>query len=73
MTNGEIRSEVVGTVWRIERSVGEHVEAGDVVLILESMKMEIPVEAPSPGTITKLLVEENASVDDGTPLFGIES
>ena len=60
----EIESEVTGTVWKIERAVGDAVEAGDVILILESMKMEIPVEAPVAGVIQALLVEPEAAVDE---------
>ena len=46
----EVLSEVTGTVWKVEMSVGDTVEEGDVIMILESMKMEIPIEAPESGT-----------------------
>ena len=65
MRRVEIESEVTGNVWKVETSVGDHVHAEDVLLILESMKMEIPVEATCAGTIAELLVkEEDAVVED---------
>ena len=59
---------MAGTVWKILKSVGDTVDYGDTVLILESMKMEISVEADSTGTIKKFLVGEGEVVDDGVPL-----
>jgi acetyl-CoA carboxylase biotin carboxyl carrier protein len=58
----EIESEVTGNVWKIEVSVGDKVEAETVIMILESMKMEIPVESPCSGTIKEILVREKESV-----------
>lgn len=63
-----VESPVVGTVWKIEVAVGETVAEGDAVLILESMKMEIPVEAEVAGTITEILVEEGEAVAEGDVL-----
>jgi len=60
---------MAGTVWKIVKAVGDTVDYGDTVAILESMKMEIPVEADSAGTIAKILVAEGDVVDDGVPLF----
>ena len=68
----EIRSEVTGNVWKIEVSVGDHVDAEDVLLILESMKMEIPVEAPSAGTLTEFLVAEGDAVEEDQVVAIIE-
>jgi len=51
-----VRSEIAGSVWKIEVSVGQSVAEGDVLIILESMKMEIPVEAPSAGVVQVLHV-----------------
>ena len=54
----KIRTEVAGTVWKIVAAKGASVAAGDTILIMESMKMEIPIEAPRAGTLTELLVAE---------------
>lgn len=67
-----IKSPMAGTVWKIVKAVGDEVDYGDTVLILESMKMEIPVEADSAGTIVKLLVGEGDVVDDGVPLVELK-
>jgi biotin carboxyl carrier protein len=56
MARVEIVSEVAGTVWKQVAEAGAELAAGDVVLILESMKMEIPVEAPAAGRLAELLV-----------------
>lgn len=63
-----VLSEVAGTVWKIERAVGDTVSADDVVLIVESMKMEIPVVAPGAGRIAEFLVQEGEAVTEGQPL-----
>ncbi len=47
----EVAAHITGTVWKIEKKVGESVAPGDVLIILESMKMEMPIEAPSAGTV----------------------
>lgn len=73
MAKEELTSEVTGTVWKIEKAAGDRVEEGDVIMILESMKMEIPVETESAGTIADLPVEEGQSVDEGDVLCVIES
>ena len=67
-----IVSPVVGTVWKIEVAEGDAVGAEDDVMILESMKMEIPVEAEVDGTVTKLLVAEGDTVVEGAALAVIE-
>ena len=59
-----IEAEVTGNVWKNEKKIGDRVEAEDVIMILESMKMEIPVEAPCAGTLTELLVKEEDSVSE---------
>ena len=58
-------AHITGTVWKIEKQPGDEVAEGDVVVILESMKMEMPVEAPSAGTITAIKVKEGEAVDEG--------
>ena len=62
MARLEVASEVTGSVWKVEVAPGAQVAAGDVLLILESMKMEIPVEAPAAGTVAEVLVVVEESV-----------
>jgi acetyl-CoA carboxylase biotin carboxyl carrier protein len=61
----EAKTEVTGAVWKIVTEVGQKVEAGDTIMIIESMKMEIPVVAEEGGTIQKFLVEEKTPVTEG--------
>jgi acetyl-CoA carboxylase biotin carboxyl carrier protein len=61
----EAKTEVTGAVWKIVTEVGQKVEAGDTIMIIESMKMEIPVIAEEGGTIAKFLVEEKTPVSEG--------
>lgn len=67
-----VRSELSANVWKIEVAVGDRVEEDDTLLILESMKMEIPVTAPCAGTVISLAVQEGASVVEGQVLATIE-
>jgi acetyl-CoA carboxylase biotin carboxyl carrier protein len=60
----EIRAEMVANVWKVLVSEGDHVDDGDTLVILESMKMEIPVLAESPGVVTKLHVAEGDVVQE---------
>jgi len=60
----KVVSEVAGTVWKIETKVGEAVAEGQPLLILESMKMEIPVEAPHAGTVAEIRVGEGDPVEE---------
>ena len=68
----KVVSEVSGSVWKVEVAVGQSVQAGDTLLIVESMKMEIPVEAPSGGTVTEVLVAEGDAVADGQWLIRLD-
>jgi acetyl-CoA carboxylase biotin carboxyl carrier protein len=68
----EVRAELVGNVWKLEASAGDRVEEDDVLMILESMKMEIPVTAPVAGTITEIRVQEQEVVKEGQVLAVIE-
>jgi acetyl-CoA carboxylase biotin carboxyl carrier protein len=61
----DIKAHITGTVWKVEVQVGEEIEEEDVVMILESMKMEMPIEAPADGTITEILVKPNDAVQEG--------
>ncbi|WP_437300739.1 acetyl-CoA carboxylase biotin carboxyl carrier protein subunit [Sorangium sp. So ce426] len=63
-----IKAHITGTVWKIEVKPGDKVEEGTVVVILESMKMEMPVEAEEEGTVEEILVTEGAAVTEGAPL-----
>ena len=67
-----IEAHITGTVWKIEVSAGDHVDEGDTVVILESMKMEMPVEAEDPGTVKEIRCEEGASVAEGDTLVVLE-
>ena len=58
MARLEVTTEVTGNVWKIEVNAGDNLAAEDVIMILESMKMEIPVEAPSAGKLVEILVQE---------------
>lgn len=68
----DIRADVTGKVWKIESSAGAALGEGDVVMILESMKMEIPVEAPKAGRLAALAVAEGDSVKEGQVLARLE-
>ena len=61
----EVRAEMVANVWQVVASEGDEVADGDTLVILESMKMEIPVLAEQPGTVTKLAVAEGDVVQEG--------
>ena len=63
-----VRAHITGTVWKIEVKVGDAVSEGQTVVILESMKMEMPVESPAAGQVTAVLVVEGASVEEGAAL-----
>jgi acetyl-CoA carboxylase biotin carboxyl carrier protein len=63
-----VEAHITGTVWKIEVEVGDTVDEGDIVVIIESMKMEMPVEAESPGTVESILCAEGQSVDEGETL-----
>ena len=61
----EILAEMVANVWKVVAGQGDAVEDGDTLVILESMKMEIPVLAESAGTLTELRVQEGQVVQEG--------
>ena len=68
----EIEAHITGNVWKIEVAVGDQVEDGDTVLILESMKMEIPVEAEDEGKVKEIRCEEGQAVNEGDVLVVLE-
>ena len=61
----EIKAEVTGSVWKIVTQVGQTLDAGDTIMILESMKMEIPVMTEDGGKLVELKVQEGVSVAEG--------
>ena len=73
MAKSEVTSEVTGIVWKIQAKVGDVLAEEDVIMILESMKMEIPVEAPVAGKLVGLLVAEEDSVDEHQVVAVIET
>jgi acetyl-CoA carboxylase biotin carboxyl carrier protein len=68
----EVRAEMVANVWKVVAAEGEAVADGDTLVILESMKMEIPVLAESAGTVTRLAVAEGDVVQEGDLIAVIE-
>ena len=68
----EIEAHITGTVWKVEVAVGDTVEEGDTVVILESMKMEMPVEAEDEGTVKEVLCEEGQAVNEGDALVVLD-
>jgi acetyl-CoA carboxylase biotin carboxyl carrier protein len=68
----EVEAHITGTVWKVEVEVGDAVEEGDTVVILESMKMEMPVEAEDPGVVKEIRCEEGQSVSEGDTLVVLE-
>jgi acetyl-CoA carboxylase biotin carboxyl carrier protein len=65
MARIEIKSEITGTVWKIISRPGDKVESGDTLIIIESMKMEIPVITEDPGTVKEILIKEKDPVAEG--------
>ena len=63
-----VDAQVTGRVVRVEKQVGDRVDAEETLMVLESMKMEIPVEAPSAGTVSEIRVGEGDSVEEGDSL-----
>jgi acetyl-CoA carboxylase biotin carboxyl carrier protein len=68
----DVEAHITGTVWKIEVQVGQAVDEGDTLVILESMKMEMPVEAEDSGTVKEIRVEEGQSVSEGDTLVVLE-
>ncbi len=68
MAETKVPSELNGTVWKIEVAVGDRVAEGDTLILLESMKMEIPVAAPCDGVVSAILVREEQAVVEGETL-----
>ena len=68
----EVKTEITGNVWKIVVKIGDKVEEDAPILILESMKMEIPVSAPEAGRVQAILVEEGQVVSEGSVVARLE-
>jgi acetyl-CoA carboxylase biotin carboxyl carrier protein len=68
----EVKAELVGNLWKIVTEVGQQVEEDDTLMILESMKMEIPITSPLTGTVTEILVKEGDVVQEGQTVAVVE-
>ena len=65
MARIEVKSEITGTVWQVKASPGDKVDSGDALIVIESMKMEIPVITEDPGVVKEILVKEKDAVAEG--------
>jgi acetyl-CoA carboxylase biotin carboxyl carrier protein len=68
----DVEAHITGTVWKVEVAIGDEVTEGDTVVILESMKMEMPVEAEDDGKVSEVRCEEGQSVQEGDVLVVLE-
>jgi acetyl-CoA carboxylase biotin carboxyl carrier protein len=68
----DVEAHITGTVWRVEVEVGDTIDEGDTVVILESMKMEMPVEAEDPGVVKEIRCAEGQAVSEGDTLVVLE-
>jgi acetyl-CoA carboxylase biotin carboxyl carrier protein len=65
----EVEAQITGNVWKIQVALGDEVSEGDELVILESMKMEIPVESPAAGRVSEIRVAEGESIEEGAVLL----
>jgi acetyl-CoA carboxylase biotin carboxyl carrier protein len=68
----EVRAEIIGSVWRVVAAVGQRVEEDETILVVESMKMEIPVTSPIAGIVTAILVTPGEVVQEGQTVAVVE-
>ncbi len=68
----DVEAHITGTVWKIECQLGQQIEEGDTVVIIESMKMEMPVEAEDDGVVKEIVCTEGQSVSEGDTLVVLE-
>ena len=68
----EVEAQIAGSVWKIEKAVGDTVQEEEVILIIESMKMEIPLEAPCGGTVSEIRTAEGESIAEGDVLVVLD-
>lgn len=68
----QIKAHITGTIWKIKVEVGQQVDEGDTLVIIESMKMEMPIEAADPGKVIEIKAKEGQPVNEGDVLLVIE-
>lgn len=68
----DLKTEITGNVWKVLKAPGERVDENEAVVILESMKMEIPIAAPEPGVLREVRVREGDAISDGDVVATIE-
>jgi len=68
----DVESEIAGKVWKIEAKIGESLDEDEAIIVLESMKMEIPVDAPEDGKVVEILVAEGDAVEEGQVVAKME-
>ncbi len=71
-TTIELKADITGSVWKILKRPGEKIDEEEPVLIMESMKMEVPVSSPEAGVVREILVKEGETVSDGTVVARVE-
>jgi acetyl-CoA carboxylase biotin carboxyl carrier protein len=69
----DVKTEITGNIWRIVTKVGDQLGEDDPILIMESMKMEIPVAAPEEGRLVEILVSEGDTVTEGSVVARLEA
>jgi acetyl-CoA carboxylase biotin carboxyl carrier protein len=68
----DVKAEITGNVWKVLARPGQKVEEDEAIVMLESMKMEIPISAPEPGTVKEILVIEGEVVTEGSVVARLE-
>lgn len=69
----DVEADITGNVWKVTAKVGDKIEEGEPIMILESMKMEIPISAPEDGTVAEILVEPETVVTQGQVVARLEA
>ena len=69
----DVCAHITGTVWKIETKVGDSVSEGQTLVILESMKMEMPIESPESGVVAEVVVSEGQAVEEGDVIVRLNS
>jgi acetyl-CoA carboxylase biotin carboxyl carrier protein len=72
MASIEVKSDITGNVWKVLKRAGDAVEADEPIVIMESMKMEIPVTSPERGVVKEILVKEDQTVSEGAVIVRVE-
>jgi biotin carboxyl carrier protein len=67
-----VEAQIAGSLWKIEKAEGDAVRESDTLMVIESMKMEIPVESPCAGTVARICVAEGDAIEEGTVLAVID-